>query len=242
VAADGRGRIFAIGDIHGCVTELSSLLEAIPAGAGDTVLCVGDYLDRGPDARGVIELLLQWRASSAARTVFLKGNHEDMALDFLGRKGQWGEAWMRNGGVATLRSYGISGSGVGEAVAAQLPPTHLAFLEELATSHRWGDYAFVHAGIRPGIPWDEQDVEDLLWIREEFVDAPHDLGATIVFGHTPHRRVVVDKPYKIGIDTGCVYGGALTCLALPEETVFQVRLGDTVVHEHSLAAAARLRP
>jgi serine/threonine protein phosphatase 1 len=240
--AEGRGRLFAIGDIHGCVAELSALLEAIPAGAGDTVVCIGDYVDRGPDSRGVIELLLDWRATSSAQSIFLKGNHEDMALSFLGREGQWGEAWMRNGGVATLRSYGIDAHGTAEAIAAKMPAAHLAFLEGLTTSHRWNGYAFAHAGIRPGVAWEEQDVEDLLWIREEFIEQPHNLGATVVFGHTPHRRVVVDKPYKIGIDTGCVYGGALTCLSLPDEQVFQVRLGDATVREHSLAAAARLRP
>jgi len=100
----------------------------------------------------------------------------------------------------------------------------------------------VHAGIRPGISWDAQRSEDLLWIREEFLDHPHGLGATVIFGHTPHRRVVVERPYKLGIDTGCVYGGMLTCVVLPDERVYQVRLGDPTVVEESLAAAARRRP
>lgn len=240
--AEARERLFAIGDIHGCVDELACLLEAISAAAGDTVVFVGDYLDRGPDSRGVIDLLLRWRTTTPARAVFLKGNHEDMALDFLGHEGQWGEAWLRNGGTAALRSYGIDPRTSRETVAAQMPPAHLEFLDALETTHRWRDYAFVHAGIRPGVPWERQTTDDLLWIREEFLEHPHDLGATVVFGHTPHRRVIVDRPYKIGIDTGCVYGGALTCLVLPDDAVLQVPLGDTVVQEHSLAVSARHRP
>lgn len=235
------GRLFAIGDVHGCVAELDRLLGAIPVASGDTVAFVGDYIDRGPDSRAVLDLLLDWRTRAPARAVFLKGNHEDMALAFLGRAGQWGEAWLRNGGTATLRSYGIDPHAPRGEVAARIPPAHLAFLSELEMRFTWNDYRVVHAGIRPGVPWDAQRSEDLLWIREEFLDHPHDLGATVIFGHTPHRRVVEGLPYKIGIDTGCVYGGALTCLALPEGRVYQVRLGDTSVREDSLAAAARRR-
>jgi serine/threonine protein phosphatase 1 len=190
----------------------------------------------------VIEHLLRWRTRTPARTVFLKGNHEDMALGFLGRGGQWGEAWLRNGGVAALRSYGIDPHASGAVVASRLPPEHVEFMRALETSFRWNGYLIVHAGIRPGVPWDAQRTEDLLWIREEFLDQPHDLGATVVFGHTPHRRIVDGQPYRIGIDTGCVYGGALTCLALPEGHVYQVRLGDTVVRQDSLAGATRRRP
>jgi serine/threonine protein phosphatase 1 len=235
-------RLFAIGDIHGCVAELARLLDAIPAAAGDTIAFVGDYIDRGPDSRGVIDLLLGWRTRTPARTVFLRGNHEDMALGFLGRGGQWGEAWLRNGGTAALRSYGIDSYMHRSEVGARLPPAHVEFMAATELRLAWGDYRVVHAGIRPGLSWDAQRSEDLLWIREEFLDHPHELGATVVFGHTPHRRVVVGLPYKLGIDTGCVYGGALTCVALPEGRVYQVRLGDTAVREDSLVAAARRRP
>jgi serine/threonine protein phosphatase 1 len=236
-----RGRLFAIGDIHGCVEELRQLLDAIPATADDTIVFVGDYVDRGSDSCGVIEHLLTWRRHTPARSVFLKGNHEDMALDYIGRSGQWGEAWLRNGGVATLRSYGISAQAPRTDVAREMPEAHVRFMEELETSLLWGDYRVVHAGVRPGVPWDAQRTEDLLWIREEFLDHPHDLGVTIVFGHTPHRRVVIQPPYRIGIDTGCVYGGALTCLVLPEGEIYDVRLGDTQVRHEPLAAAARRR-
>ena len=233
-------RLFAIGDVHGCATELARLLDAIPAKAGDTIAFVGDYIDRGPDSRGVIDLLLGWRTRTRARTVFLRGNHEDMALGFLGRGGQWGEAWLRNGGTAALRSYGIDACLSGADVVARMPPAHVEFMAATEPSFAWRDYRVVHAGIRPGVAWEAQQSEDLLWIREEFLDNPHDLDATVIFGHTPHRRVVVG-PNKLGIDTGCVYGGALTCVALPEGRVYQVRLGDTSVREDSLATAARRR-
>lgn len=240
--AEATGRLFAIGDIHGCLDELRRLLDAIPAAAGDTVAFVGDYIDRGPNSRGVIEHLLDWRTKTPARTVFLKGNHEDMALAYLGKGGQWGEAWLRNGGVASLRSYDADPHAPQEEVVARLPQTHIDFLTGLETTFSWGKYLVVHAGIRPGIPLASQRAEDLLWIREEFLDYPHDLGATVVFGHTPYRSVVVELPYKIGIDTGCVYGGALTCVSLPEGRLFQVRLADTAVLESSLTDAARRRP
>ena len=235
-------RYFAIGDIHGCAEELDRLLGAIAPLAGDTVVFVGDYIDRGPDSKGVIDRLLAWRATTPARTVFLRGNHEDMALSYLGRGGHWGEAWLRNGGAAALRSYGAGPGMECPEILEHIPREHLAFLDDLRTSERWNGYLFVHAGIRPGVAWESQSEEDLLWIREEFLDHPHDLGETVVFGHTPHRRVVVDRPYKIGIDTGCVYGGALTCLVLPDDVVYQVRLGDGVIREDRLTTAARRRP
>jgi len=234
-------RYFAIGDIHGCAEELDRLLGAIAPRAGDTVVFVGDYIDRGPDSRGVIDRLLAWRATTPARAVFLRGNHEDMALGYLGRRGHWGEAWLRNGGAAALRSYGAGPGMECPEILEHIPREHLTFLDELSTHERWNGYLFVHAGIRPGVAWDAQSEEDLLWIREEFLDHPHDLGETVVFGHTPHRRVVVDRPYKIGIDTGCVYGGALTCLVLPDDVVCQVRLGDNVIREDRLTTAARRR-
>src|SRR5262245_36933478 len=137
------GRLFAIGDIHGCADETARLLDALPLAAGDTVAFVGDYIDRGPDSRRVVDHLLQWRTQTPARTVFLKGNHEDMALGYLGRGGQWGEAWLRNGGVAALRSYGIDPHAPRAEVALRMPPVHVAFLTALETSLVWGGYRVV---------------------------------------------------------------------------------------------------
>jgi serine/threonine protein phosphatase 1 len=228
------GRLFAVGDVHGCVDELERLLDALPVRADDTVVFVGDYIDRGPDSRGAVRTVLEWRRSTSARVVCLRGNHEDMALGFLGRAGRWGDAWLRNGGTAALRSYGIDLDLAPADVEKRFPADHVVFFESLGTSYRWNDYLVVHAGIRPGVALELQTVEDLLWIRDEFLRAPHDLGMTVLFGHTPHRAVAVDLPYRIGIDTGCVYGGALTCLALPDGTLYQVRRGDRTVRRSAL--------
>ena len=231
------GRLFAIGDVHGCPGELEALVEGLQLQAGDTVCFVGDYIDRGRDSKGVIDLLLDARRREDVRWVFLKGNHEDMCLSYLGRSGNWGESWMGNGGVAAVRSYGVDARSAPAAIEAAMPETHLAFLDQLERSFRWGGYLFVHAGIRPGVPWDEQTDEDLFWIREEFVLHPHGMPETIVFGHTPARQPFVQLPYKIGIDTGLVYGGALTALELPDRVLHQVTAGERRVRVSALPAS-----
>ncbi|MCW5891766.1 MAG: serine/threonine protein phosphatase [bacterium] len=228
------GRLFAIGDIHGCLRELEALLSGLPLVAGDTVCCVGDYIDRGRDSKGVIDLLLAARERSDVRWVFLKGNHEDMCLAFLGRPGRWGESWMQNGGGAAIRSYGLPDRAAPAAVEAAMPESHLAFLASLERALAWPGHRLVHAGIRPGLPWEQQTDQDLFWIREEFIAHPHALPDTIVFGHTPSRDVLVDLPYKIGIDTGCVYGGALTALELPDGVLHQVRAGERALRRRPL--------
>jgi serine/threonine protein phosphatase 1 len=229
-------RLFAIGDIHGCPDELDALLDGLQLQAGDTVCFVGDYIDRGRDSKGVIDLLLDARRREDVRWVFLKGNHEDMCLSYLGRPGNWGESWMGNGGVAAVRSYGVDARSAPAALEAAMPESHLAFLDGLERSFRWTGYLFVHAGIRPGVPWERQTDEDLFWIREEFVLHPHGLPETIVFGHTPARQPFVQLPYKIGIDTGLVYGGALTALELPDRVLHQVTAGERRVRVSALPA------
>jgi serine/threonine protein phosphatase 1 len=235
------GRLFAVGDIHGCLAELETLLHGLALTHDDTVVFVGDYMDRGPDSRGVVDACLALAERTDITTVFLKGNHEDMCLAYLGREGRWGEAWLGNGGAATLRSYGVDPRAGTAAALAAMPDAHLGFLERLQPSLVAEGWLFVHAGIRPDRAWAAQDEEDLFWIREEFILRPHGLPQTIVFGHTPHRSVLVDLPYKVGIDTGCVYGGALTALELPERTVHQVRFGERRVRTSPLPASARRR-
>ena len=235
------GRLFAIGDIHGCAGQLEALLAGLRPAPGDTLVCVGDYLDRGPDSRTVIDTVMDLEQRPGVATVFLRGNHEDMCLAYLGRGGHYGESWMLNGGAATLRSYGLDARVSGSEAAIGFPLKHLQFLERLPLWHRTDGCLLVHAGIRPDRPWDQQDEEDLLWIREEFILAPHSLPETIVFGHTPRRTVFVDLPYKIGIDTGCVYGGGLTALELRERRLYQVRLGERKVRESPLPVEQRRR-
>jgi serine/threonine protein phosphatase 1 len=230
-AGASNGRLFAIGDIHGCVDELTAMLGTIAAARGDTVVFVGDYVDRGPAAREVIEVLLEL-SRGGAEYVFLKGNHEDMMLSFLGLPGHYGESFLFNGGAPTLESYGVP---EGALALERIPAAHVDFLKTLATSYLHPPYLFVHAGISPLRQLEEQSVEDMLWIRQEFIFNPHQIGATVVFGHTPMRAVMVDLPYKLGIDTGLVYGGKLTCVEFNEGVLYQVGRGSRQVKAQSLA-------
>jgi serine/threonine protein phosphatase 1 len=159
-----------------------------------------------------------------AEIVTLKGNHEDMMLNFLGFPGHYGESFLFNGGAATMDSYGVREDEVENAIE-HLPPTHLKFYRNLSLSYLRPPYFFVHAGILPARQLEEQEPEDLLWIRQEFIFNPHEAGAIVVFGHTPMRGVMIDLPYKLGIDTGLVYGGKLTCLEFTEGVVYQCERG-----------------
>jgi serine/threonine protein phosphatase 1 len=225
-------RVFAIGDIHGCPQELDSLLRAVDARPDDTVIFVGDYVDRGPSARDVIEILIDYKQRNPA-TVFLKGNHEDMMLHFLGMPGHYGESFLFNGGFSTMASYDIDEMHLEEA-AQLLPAEHLDFLQKLETSYLRPPYLFVHAGVHPLRSLEDQDAEDMLWIRQEFIANPHDLGHTVIFGHTPMRDVMLDLPYKVGLDTGLVYGGKLSCVEFTEARCFQVNRGSRKVSSHRL--------
>jgi len=226
------GRRFVIGDVHGCVDELERLLDGLAPGAEDTVCFLGDYVDRGPDPRAVVERLIRLQGEGP-QCVFLKGNHEDMFLAFMGRPGRHGDAFLWNGGNATLASYGCDGMG-GAEVAARLPESHAAFLAGLRTHAFLGDFLCVHAGVRPSRPLAAQSEEDLLWIREEFIKQPHPYPYTVLFGHTPQRDVLVDLPFKIGLDTGLVYGNRLSCLELDAQRVWQVRNGERRVSQRHL--------
>ncbi len=218
-----EGRLFTIGDIHSCPDELGAMVKALDAGAGDTLVFVGDYVDRGPSARAVVDLLLDLERGPA-EIVFLKGNHEDMMLSFLGLPGHYGESFLFNGGAATLESYGVNEHDLPSA-GERIPEQHMSFLNRLATSYLRPPFLFVHAGIMPTRQLEEQAVEDMLWIRQEFIFSPHRVDATVIFGHTPMREVLVDLPYKLGIDTGLVYGGKLTCIELTEGVLYQVARG-----------------
>ena len=241
------GRILVIGDIHACPGELDSLLSALALRPADRLICLGDYIDRGPDARAVVELLVGLRAGSVCHCTFLKGNHEDMFLDFLGYDGLYGEAFLKNGGRQTLSSYGYDLYAASRPAENWLPAAHREFFLGLesclpihlpagpvrsptgrdvpnAVVHNGSeDFFCVHAGIRPGVSLADQTREDLLWIREEFFAHPHDLPYTVIYGHTPFREVDFHLPFKIGIDTGLVYGGKLSCLDLTEKVLFQIR-------------------
>jgi serine/threonine protein phosphatase 1 len=230
--AKSTGRLFAIGDIHGCPDELSAILAKIDPKGGDTVVFVGDYVDRGPCSRDVVERLIEFERGPA-ETVFLKGNHEDMMLSFFGLPGHYGDSFLLNGGAITMESYGVGESDLAGAIE-HLPETHLKFFNRLATSYARPPYLFVHAGVAPTRSLEEQEVEDLLWIRQEFIFNPHTIDATVVFGHTPMRGVLLDLPYKIGIDTGLVYGGKLSCVEFSEGVLYQVSRGSRAVKSEAI--------
>lgn len=211
-------RVYAIGDIHGCADQLDAIHARIAEDAAHApepdrvIVYLGDYVDRGPDSRGAIERALA--PPIAGRAVHLCGNHEEMMLAVLDHPGDEAAIalWLRNGGVATLTSYGLSGEDPPETWAGRLPPAHIAFLRGLVRRYQAGGYLFVHAGIRPGVALDAQDAEDLIWIREPFLHSEADHGAVVVHGHTPERAPVI-RANRIGLDTGAVYGGKLTAAA-----------------------------
>lgn len=234
-------RAFVIGDVHGCASELEALLQGLAPTAGDAVMFVGDYIDRGPASKAVVELLIALQRRKDITTTFLRGNHEDMLLAYMGFPGRYGSAFLHNGGVDTLVSYGLHPLTPGPEVAEALPASHLAFLRALELTHVHGDFLIAHAGIDPERPLEEQRDEDLLWIRDAFINKPHPLPYTVCFGHTPRRDVFLDLPYKIGLDTGCVYGNRLTCIELTRARLFQVRAGTTTVESRSVRAAFRKR-
>lgn len=230
------GRLFAVGDIHGCRDELECLLEALPLTKDDRLVFVGDYVDRGPDSAGVVELLTQL-AASRARTTFLRGNHEAMLLGFLDGDDVYEEAFLLNGGRATAASYGINGRVTPAGLRHAMPDHHIEFLRATTLYYCRGRVVCVHAGLRPGIALEDQHPDDLLWIREEFLRPPHGFDATVVFGHTPHREILAHVPGKLGIDTGCVYGGQLSAVELPARRAYQVRRGQRRIQQVDLPTA-----
>jgi serine/threonine protein phosphatase 1 len=219
--------LYAIGDIHGMRDELAKLLARLPLQQGDRLIFIGDYVDRGPNPKGVVDDLLS--LSKNYECLFLMGNHEAMFLSFLGWSGPYyfgSEAFLHNGGETTLSSYGYFSSDDD----FELPPEHKQFYENLRLFHLEGEYAFVHAGLSKAAlglsdvkyALSRESPKDLLWQRET-ADLPHSLGVTVVYGHTPLPDFGVrwNVPYSIGIDTGAVYGGPLTAIRLPDETIFQ---------------------
>ena len=222
-------RLFIVGDIHACPQELESLLKALPLQRQDRLVFLGDYIDRGPGAREVVDLLIALQADAVCTLTFLKGNHEDMFLDFLGYEGNYGEVFLSNGGSATLESYGLSPALPGRVCASSLPPLHLQFFLDLETFYTIAGLLCVHAGVNPNRSLEDQSEEDLFWIRQEFIFHPHNLANTVVFGHTPQRAVFFDLPYKVGIDTGLVYGGKLSCLEWTEKKLYQIAKGSQKV-------------
>jgi serine/threonine protein phosphatase 1 len=214
--------LYAIGDIHGECGMLEELLNQLPLEPDDRLIFIGDYIDRGPDSKGVVDCLVEVARERAC--TFLMGNHESMFLDFIGWHGEayfGGDAFLVNGGDRESP----------EPEKLELPKEHEDFYRSLKLFHLEGDYLFVHAGIgcqllgedEVGFALRRSRPEDLLWDRAS-TGLPHALGVTIVYGHTPAPGLAVrwNPPFSIGIDTGAVFGGRLTAIRLPDETIFQV--------------------
>jgi len=234
-SSTGGRLVYAVGDIHGRLDVLKPLVADIlqdlgasgPESAARPLLVfLGDYVDRGPASAAVIDLILGLAKTPGLEVCALKGNHEEAMLTFLEEPG-FGPTWLEHGGGATLASYGVAPPmsrnepqawiDARQALADAMPEAHLDFLKALELIRTEGDYAFVHAGVRPGAPLDQQTERDLLWIRYEFLDAPGPFEKVIVHGHTPTEEPQIFR-HRLGVDTGAYATGVLTAVRLQGES------------------------
>jgi len=237
IAEASGERVYVIGDLHGCPDEPAILLRHLEDKEGlsedDLIVFLGDYIDRGPDSKAVIDLSLDFKLRFP-KTRFLKGNHEDMMLDFLGFGGNLGQAFLYNGGLETIQSYGISVFAPPTEMVSVLPKEHFKFYCELESIIKVDNFILVHAGLNPIRELEEQHDGDVFWIRDEFLNNIHSFDKTIVFGHTPHQEIFSHLPYKLGIDTGLVFGNKLSCIELRSGKVFQISREKKEIVERSV--------
>ncbi len=230
-------RTFVFGDIHSCPVELEAVLDFLKQSenlnVNDNLIFIGDYINKGVDAKAVIEILINLK-KEFPDTLFLKGNHEDMFMGYLGYENSFGQIFLRNGGEKTLKSYGIQPNLNMQETRNRMPETHLEFFTGLAGYIVAEDFIFAHAGLSPITDLHAQKDTDLFWIRDEFIQNIHRFDKTIVFGHTPFHDVWLDLPYKIGIDTGLVYKNMLSCVELKDKVAFQVKYRSKAVSKIAL--------
>src|SRR5688572_26357995 len=238
-------RAYAVGDIHGRLDLLDMLLARIEADIAARppkrtfIVFLGDLIDRGPESAGVVERLRTYRPSRA-KPIFLTGNHEEVLLRMLAGEKNILPSWLKFGGVQCAQSYGLDPVALQrldeeaalQLLQAKVPRAHREFLESFADTFRFGDYLFVHAGIRPGVALEEQDRFDLRWIREPFLSDAKTHGLMVVHGHTIVERVE-ERPNRIAIDTGAYHSGVLTALAVEDQQRWYLSTGPG-----DLAAAA----
>jgi serine/threonine protein phosphatase 1 len=222
----GEQLVYAIGDIHGRIDLLETLLEQIQSDAqvlqsavDPLLVFLGDFIDRGPDSRAVIDRVMDLK--SKISIIALRGNHEDSMIRFL-EDPEANQDWLSHGGLETLRSYGVvlpqlsqelPWSDLRDRFAEALPPSHLEFLRQLGHYTVIGDYVFAHAGVRPDVSLDRQTARDLMWIRKPFLDAPRAIEQVVVHGHTPTEEPHMGR-WRIGVDTGAYATGVLTAVRL----------------------------
>lgn len=238
----GGRLVYAVGDVHGRHDLLQGLVRQIARDAEaqnpsqqPLLVFLGDYVDRGPHSRQVVDTILALHEAPAFEVRALKGNHEEALLRFL-EEPAFGTTWAEHGGSATLASYGVqppatrtdvdAWTRASEDFAARLPGEHLDFYRGLDLVLEVGDYAFVHAGVRPGVPLAQQSERDLLWIRGEFLQAPGPFDKVIVHGHTPMEEPQLTG-HRVGLDTGAYATGVLTAARLDDKgpAIIQARVG-----------------
>ena len=235
--------MYVIGDVHGCADALQALLAQIredeAASAHDKraiIAFLGDYVDRGPASREAIDIILALRAEGRFGVGTLRGNHDQYLLDFL-EDGRHGIGWLDYGGLATLTSYGVAPPRfrrdeagwrtASEELGRRMPQEHKDFLAQTVLIAMFGDYVLAHAGVRPGVPLDEQAEEDLTGIRKAFYEHPDPApGHTVIFGHTPFETPLVTGSV-IGLDTGAYATGRLTALRIFEDQTRLMQTGPT---------------
>lgn len=226
-SSDLTGRLFVVGDIHGCSDELKCMLTHLEKEERlvkeDTVIFVGDYIDRGSDSKGAVDLVIEFKRKFP-RTRTLKGNHEEMLMSYLGVGGSNGEAYLINGGEKTFESYGLSPYDIDGALES-FPKEHLDFFQDLERFIITDNFIVVHAGLDALRPLDFQPDSTICWIRDEFLYGHHNYDKVVVFGHTPFQDIYSESGFKLGIDTGLVYGNKLTCVELTRGRSYQIHKG-----------------
>ena len=234
--------VYAVGDVHGCYQLFKELLGRIArdcaaraAGRRPILVLLGDYIDRGPDSAKMLEALVWLRRRPDLEVHLLRGNHEQALLEFADAP-ERGGPWLQYGGAETLAAYGVSAPSADadpaalvaarDELLARMPAAHLRLLQGLELIVEVGDYAFVHAGVRPGTPLARQSEQDLLWIRQEFLESPGPFEKTIVHGHTwlDHRPQLT--PGRIGLDTGAFATGVLTAIRLEDGAREVLQVGE----------------
>lgn len=242
-------RAYAVGDVHGRLDLLESLLDRIEADVRGrpkrktSIVFLGDLIDRGPSSAGVIERLRTFQPAFAT-PVFLMGNHEEVLLRILGGEASLIPSWLRFGGVETLASYGLDAGDLACTTAADavakvrqaIPEDHSAFIATFADTVSFGDYLFVHAGIRPGVELSEQSRTDLRWIRDPFLEDQTERDYVVVHGHTIRNDVEITCN-RIGIDTGAFHTGVLTALAIDGDDRWFLQTGVKKVGNEPLSPA-----